>query len=137
MGATILILLFVHDELSFDKYHEKSDRIVRVTRAWVNQDGETSLHLGNVAPPFSPLLENDFEDIIHDYRKQLYVLLPIVQAIKKNVRWEMIGSTSIREVTIKGKTVFMGCMGGRMAPGSVKIFYHHKYTVPNSLLCKI
>jgi len=64
MAATILILLFVYDELSFDRYHDKSDRIFRVTRAWVNEDGETSLHLGNVAPPFSPLLENDFKDVI-------------------------------------------------------------------------
>ncbi len=64
MAATILILLFVNDELSFDKYHENSERVVRITRAWVNQDGETSLHLGNVAPPFGPLLSNDFEDVI-------------------------------------------------------------------------
>ncbi len=66
MAATIIILLFVYDELSYDRYHEKSDRIVRVTRAWVNADGETSLHLGNVAPPFCPLLENDFQDIIQN-----------------------------------------------------------------------
>ena len=64
MAATILIMLFVNDELSFDKYHEKSERIVRITRAWVNQDGETSLHLGNVAPPFGPLLSNDFENVV-------------------------------------------------------------------------
>ncbi len=69
MAATIFILLFVNDELSFDKYHENSDRIVRVTRAWVNEDGETSLHLGNVAPPFGPLLINDFEkEVLHAVR---------------------------------------------------------------------
>ncbi len=64
MAATILILLFVNHELSYDKYHENSDRIVRVTRAWKNIDGETSLHLGNVAPPFGPLLKNDFEGVV-------------------------------------------------------------------------
>lgn len=64
MAATILISLFVYDELSYDTYHKNADRIVRVTRAWVNQDGETSLHLGNVAPPFSPLIENDFPEVI-------------------------------------------------------------------------
>ncbi len=64
MAACILILLFVHDELSYDEYHEKSDRIVRVSRAWKNIDGETSLHLGHVAPPFAPLLKNDFEGIV-------------------------------------------------------------------------
>ena len=64
MAACILILLFVKDELSYDKYHEKSDRIVRVSRAWKNIDGETSLHLGQVAPPFAPLLKSDFEGIV-------------------------------------------------------------------------
>lgn len=64
MAATIMILLFVKDELSFDRYHENSDRIFRVSRAWYNQDGEVSLHLGQVAPPFGPLLINDFEGII-------------------------------------------------------------------------
>jgi putative ABC transport system permease protein len=64
MAATVLIMLYVTDELSYDKYHEKSDRIYRLSRAWVNQDGETNLHLGNVAPPFAPLLESDFEGTI-------------------------------------------------------------------------
>ncbi|MCG8320758.1 MAG: ABC transporter permease [Cytophagales bacterium] len=64
MAACILILLFVKDELSYDKYHKKSDRIVRVSRAWKNIDGETSLHLGQVAPPFAPLLKSDFEGIV-------------------------------------------------------------------------
>ena len=64
MAACILILLFVDDELSYDKYHEKSDRIVRVSRAWKNIDGQTSLHLGQVAPPFAPLLKSDFEGIV-------------------------------------------------------------------------
>ena len=64
MAATILITLFVYDELSYDRYHEKADRIVRVSRAWLNQDGEISLHLGHVAPPFAPLLENDYEGTI-------------------------------------------------------------------------
>lgn len=64
MGITILILLYVQHELSYDKYHENSDRIVRASRAWFNQDGEVSLHLGHAAPPFGPLLEQDFEGTI-------------------------------------------------------------------------
>lgn len=64
MAATILILLFVQNELSYDKYHENSDRIYRVSRAWYNPDGEESLHLGQLAPPFSPLLKSDFEGIV-------------------------------------------------------------------------
>jgi len=66
MGVSIIILLYVQYELSYDTYHENSDRIVRVSRAWFNQDGETSLHLGHAAPPFGPMLEQDFEDTIEE-----------------------------------------------------------------------
>ena len=66
MAATILILLFVQNELSYDRYHENSDRIYRVSRAWYNESGEESLHLGHVAPPFGPLLKSDFEGIIEE-----------------------------------------------------------------------
>ncbi len=64
--ATILILLFVKDELSYDKYHEDHDRIYRVSREWLNQDGTSSLHLGHTAPPFAPLLKSDFGEIIEE-----------------------------------------------------------------------
>ncbi len=66
MGVSILILLYVQYELSYDTYHENSDRIVRVSRAWFNQDGETSLHLGHAAPPFAPLLKQDFDGTIQE-----------------------------------------------------------------------
>jgi putative ABC transport system permease protein len=66
MGITILILLYVQHELSYDEYHENSDRIVRASRAWFNQDGEISLHLGHAAPPFGPLLEQDFEGTVEE-----------------------------------------------------------------------
>ncbi|MEM6631282.1 MAG: ABC transporter permease [Bacteroidota bacterium] len=60
MAACIIILLFVQKELSYDEFHDHSDRIYRVSRQWFNEDGETSLHLGHCAPPFAPLLKNDF-----------------------------------------------------------------------------
>ncbi|MDN3203319.1 ABC transporter permease [Algoriphagus sediminis] len=62
MAVSIIILLFVQHELSYDTWHEKSDRIVRVSRAWFNPDGEESLHLGHAAPPFGPLIKSDFPD---------------------------------------------------------------------------
>lgn len=64
MASSILIFMFVQHELSYDRYHEKSDRIFRVSRAWFNQDGAVSLHLGHAAPPFGPLLKSDFEEQI-------------------------------------------------------------------------
>jgi len=63
MACCILIMLFVFDELSYDKFHENHNRIYRVTRKWFNEDGVVNLHLGHVAPPVAPLLENDFPEI--------------------------------------------------------------------------
>ena len=70
IACCILILLYVRDELSYDRYHEHAGRIWRVTREWLNEDGTTSLHLGHVAPPIAPLLKNDFPDIIEAVRIQ-------------------------------------------------------------------
>ncbi|MCJ7680031.1 MAG: ABC transporter permease [Candidatus Aminicenantes bacterium] len=63
MACCLLIFLFIQRELSYDRFHEHSDRIFRVTREWFNQDGTSSLHLGHVAPPIGPLLQNDFPEI--------------------------------------------------------------------------
>ncbi|MFQ5771096.1 MAG: ABC transporter permease, partial [bacterium] len=68
MACGILILFFVQDELSYDRYHEKADRIFRVSREWFNSDGSSSLHLGHVAPPIAPLLKTDFSEIIQAVR---------------------------------------------------------------------
>ncbi len=63
MACCVLMLLFVHDELSYDRYHENSDRVHRVTRSWINEAGETSLHLARVAAPISPLLAEEFPEV--------------------------------------------------------------------------
>jgi putative ABC transport system permease protein len=62
-ACCLLILLWVQDELSYDRFHENADRIVRVTRLWENADGAVSVHLGHVAPPIGPLLQNDFPEV--------------------------------------------------------------------------
>lgn len=66
MAVSILIFLFVQHELSYDSYHAKSDRIYRISRSWNNADGEVSLHLGHLAPPFGPLIESDFGDQVEE-----------------------------------------------------------------------
>jgi putative ABC transport system permease protein len=88
IAACILILLFVKDELSFDQYHEKSERIYRVSREWMNKDGETSLHLGHVAPPFGPLLENDFSGMIEYAVRFQSGYSPLVKANGKDIQEE-------------------------------------------------
>lgn len=63
IACSVLIYLFVQDDLSYDRYHSKAERIYRVTRSFHNPEGVVSLHLANVAPPIGPLLKNDFGEI--------------------------------------------------------------------------
>ena len=63
MTCTILIYLYVRDEVSFDRYNSKIDRTYRITRDFLSQDGTTNLRLANVAPPIGPLAKNDFGEI--------------------------------------------------------------------------
>ena len=71
IAVCVLIFLFISDELSYDRFHTKSERIYRVSRSWTNADGEVSLHLGHVAPPFAPLLANDFPDVVENAVRML------------------------------------------------------------------
>ncbi|WP_057940094.1 ABC transporter permease [Algoriphagus resistens] len=66
MAVSILIFLFVQHELSYDTYNVKSERIYRISRSWSNANGEVSLHLGHLAPPFGPLIKADFEDQVEE-----------------------------------------------------------------------
>ncbi len=63
MSGAVLIYLFVADELSYDRYHTNADRTYRVTRIFYDQERNPRLHLSSVAPPFGPLLKNDFGEI--------------------------------------------------------------------------
>lgn len=62
MCSSFMVFLYIQDELKYDRYHEKAGRIYRVTRDFLSPDGSVNLHLGHVAPPFGPLLKNDFTD---------------------------------------------------------------------------
>jgi putative ABC transport system permease protein len=79
MTCTILIYIFITDELAYDGYHSNRDRIYRVTRNFRSPDGSVNLHLGHVAPPFGPLLKNDFpevEAVARTLKSRLLVVLP-------------------------------------------------------------
>jgi len=60
LSCCLLIGIYIANELSFDRYHAKADRIWRVSREFRNKDGTMQLHLGHLAPPFGPLLKNEF-----------------------------------------------------------------------------
>jgi len=59
----LLILTYIINELSYDKYNANADRTYRVTRIFYSANGTESLHLSAVAPPFGPLLKTAFPDI--------------------------------------------------------------------------
>jgi len=62
MCCCLLIYLFIKDELSYDRYNSNADRTYRITRNFLSPDGSVNLHLGHLAPPFGPLLKNDFPE---------------------------------------------------------------------------
>ena len=62
LACFLLIALYVRDELSYDRYHVNADRIYRVSRTFLSSDGAPSLRLAQVAPPFGPLLKQDFPE---------------------------------------------------------------------------
>jgi putative ABC transport system permease protein len=63
LTCCMLILAFILNELSYDKYNTNANRIYRVTRSFNNQDGAISLNLSTIAPAFGPYLTNDFPEI--------------------------------------------------------------------------
>ena len=61
ISTCLLILLFVGHELSYDRYNDKADRIVRVTLDAKMQGGV--IREAFVMPPVGPTLKQDFPDV--------------------------------------------------------------------------
>ncbi len=61
MAACALILLWVQDELSFDRFHRKAERIYRVGRSWDFREmhGQAPLATG----PWGPAMQRDFPEV--------------------------------------------------------------------------
>jgi putative ABC transport system permease protein len=47
LACCILILLYTKDEVSYDRFHQKKDRIYRITADMLHPDGSTSMKIGN------------------------------------------------------------------------------------------
>ena len=63
LTCCLLILLYIINERSYDRFNKNVNNIYRVTRIFYSDEGPESLHTGSVAPPFGPLLKNAFPDI--------------------------------------------------------------------------
>lgn len=75
LTCTVLLYLFIRDELAYDKFHGNHERIYRVTRSFHSPEGVVNLHLSSVAPPIGPLLKNDFGRIEKTARALNYNLV--------------------------------------------------------------
>ncbi|HEY4335833.1 MAG TPA: ABC transporter permease [Puia sp.] len=62
MATCLLILLFIRHELSYDRYNEKSDRIVRVTFRGRMNGGE--IKEANVMPAVAATLRKEFPEVL-------------------------------------------------------------------------
>ncbi|RYY96090.1 MAG: ABC transporter permease, partial [Chitinophagaceae bacterium] len=64
LTCCLLIGLYISHELSYDRQHPQAKNTWRLERTFLNPGtGAVSLELGTVAPPFGPLLQNDFPEI--------------------------------------------------------------------------
>jgi putative ABC transport system permease protein len=61
MACCFLIFLYIQHELSYDRFHEKSDRIYRITTEW-QIEGQAQIH-ETAAAPIAPALLNDFPGV--------------------------------------------------------------------------
>ena len=66
MACCVLIILFVQDELSYDQYHEKKDRIYRLAES--GYIAGKFLEAAVTPAPWAPALVNDYPEIEHAVR---------------------------------------------------------------------
>ncbi len=69
IAASLIIILFVMNELSFDRFHENADRIYRIG----NQVGSAADNRGAFTPPpLASALKNDFPEVMEATRLNLW-----------------------------------------------------------------
>ncbi len=63
LTCCLLILTYILNELSYDKFNKDADQVYRVTRTFYDGNGKEMLNLSTVAPPFGYYLPTDFPEI--------------------------------------------------------------------------
>ena len=69
MAVCILIFLLIRNELSYDKFHEKSDQIYRIV--YESEYSGKPFHMAPTMLPLAPAVKNDFAEISHVARISL------------------------------------------------------------------
>lgn len=73
LASFVLIFLYVQDELSYDRYHEKSDRIYRV-----NSDVKGAEYSASMAFPVGGTLQSDYPNFVETYTRFFNFQAPTV-----------------------------------------------------------
>ena len=97
LACCILILLYVHDELSYDRFHDNADNIYRVVPTFVTQ--ERTMNLATNAHVFGPMLKDEFPEVLEYVRFTPYGGSPRV------IEYENL-SFSEERVLMADETVF-------------------------------
>jgi len=68
MACFILMMLYVHNELSFDRFHKKSDQICRVIRHYEGLWGRPEALIGGTPAPLVPTMIREFPEVLNGTR---------------------------------------------------------------------
>ncbi|EOR95528.1 putative FtsX-related transmembrane transport protein [Arcticibacter svalbardensis MN12-7] len=78
----LLILIYIIQEVCYDRFNANAQDIYPVTRSFNSADGVVNLNLGTVAPPFGPLLKNEFQKLSVLFGLILMTMgMPVMMAI--------------------------------------------------------
>jgi putative ABC transport system permease protein len=62
-SALLLIILYLQNELSYDRYHTNADRIYRISRESLDSKGQPEFHFGHTQSSLAVYLKKDFEEV--------------------------------------------------------------------------
>lgn len=62
-SALLLIIVYLQNELSYDRYHANADQIYRISRESVDNNGQPEFHFGHTQSSLAVYLKKDFEEV--------------------------------------------------------------------------
>ena len=105
LASFVLIMIYISDEMEYDKFHEKADRIYRVNRLYNSNDIDEDA--ATCSFPLGPAMQMDYPDMIEsmvrlfDFQvsKLLFELKDGEETIKKfNEEWFYLADSTIFDV---------------------------------------
>ena len=99
MAAAILILLWIQNELSIDRFYEKSDRIYMMYNRDKNPEGETWAW-NNTPKVMAPTLKSDYPEVEEAVRYRNVTFLVTVGEKKLNQRGSFADSNFLKVISL-------------------------------------